>query len=399
MTRAMYVNPGHPCDDPCDVMIVYHASDRKTAQEIRDTVCNVLPGVTCKLHDEDLGIHPGSPHQRLPFETVATLDTTSQINTSAVLYFLLISEIAIEDPIWDLHKDALIQQSISPSSQLRFVPVFIKSKSEFANLPYGLFAYSGLTVGSRSFERTAKRMLESEDHKIMKEAVKRMQNEKRTLWLKRESERKSLELKIATKTKSTEKALCKSVPNFQTQANPKPALRIVIDGKELELNKFQDKNDKDSGAQKEEKKSQRAEFSEIEGGNSSDCFCDLDLKEDYVHVQINSEGILTEEIAPQNNPTEDIAPQNNATDDITPKNNPTEDIAPENNATENIVAEHNSTEDITPEDTENRSSAIPSYLLDYMTRLQSLVGQCSHQSETKNVYNITITNPKHVTIQ
>ena len=202
---------------PCDVLLIYHPDDFAIARHLQDTIHELAPDATCRLKQihschgnfqierllvEDNLLHPSNTTRQLKEIngcngegfTLYLSETDRPANESesksfnlhrnasfardtdmmthelesSVRIWLLLSERAIHDPEMAQHIDELIMRSVT-SGQTQFVPVFTKPKDQFGNLPYGLQAYTGLTLTNLNLNRNISRMLNNEYHRQQRE--------------------------------------------------------------------------------------------------------------------------------------------------------------------------------------------------------------------------------------
>jgi len=110
------------------------------------------------------------------------LKSVEAVTSVAVQVWFYVTEQLAEDTYMQMYKDEQLMRALLDSNRNAIVPIWIKNKTEYDEIPYGLAAFVGLNRTNKNVMRTIVRMFDSPKHKILKQQLIEKQDRKKKQW-------------------------------------------------------------------------------------------------------------------------------------------------------------------------------------------------------------------------
>jgi len=170
-----------------DAVIFHSEEDVEQAQAFKEQLEEKFKDAGC------------SPILRL-YDDIASqgreLQTAEAVCAMSAQHWFYVTDRWVDDEMMLLHKDENIIKSLKESNS--FIPIWSKKKDEFAKLPYGVAAFTGLYAEDPRIVSKLKRfMIDSEDHQSKRQELEKQQKDKREKWIEEKKEEIKLNEKHA----------------------------------------------------------------------------------------------------------------------------------------------------------------------------------------------------------
>ena len=186
-----------------DVLLFYCEKDEEEVEKFR-----------CDITDKMKDICPVVIHMRCDLAPEGReLQCTADMCKISVQRWFYITENAIQDKKMLFDIDEQIMSSLKDNNS--FIPVWSKPKEHFAQLPYGLQAYTGLYTHDRRLIRRLRTMFDNDYHRGCKENLRKCQELEKQRWI-------TVEQKLAEEKERLQKEHQQNITNMRTEDQPMP---------------------------------------------------------------------------------------------------------------------------------------------------------------------------------